>query len=77
MTANIKRNFNSNDFLTTGQGMNSIGEPGVTDNMIGRYSVIQSDGNIFCGVVVLDSFNMENSDEDSILDKKYQKQIFW
>ena len=30
----------------------------------------------FCGDVVLDSFNMEYSDEDSILDKKYVKQIF-
>ena len=41
------------------------------------YSVMQSDGNSFCGDVVLDSFNMEYSDEDSILDKKYVKQIFW
>ena len=30
------------------------------------YSVMQSDGNSFCGDVVLDSFNMVNSDEDSI-----------
>ena len=41
------------------------------------YSVMQSDGNSFCGDVVSDSFNMEYGDEDSILDKKYEKQIFW
>ena len=41
------------------------------------YSVMQSDGNSFCGDVVLDSFNIEHSDEDSILDKKYEKQIIW
>ena len=33
-------------------------------------SVMQSDGNIFIGDVVLDSFNMSNRDEDSILDQK-------
>ena len=42
-----------------------------------KYSVMQSDGNSFCGDVVLDSFNMKYSDEDSILNKKYEKQIFW
>ena len=41
------------------------------------YSVIQSDGNSFCGDVVLDSFNIVYSDEDSILDQKYEKWIFW
>ena len=30
------------------------------------YSVMQSDGNSFCGYVVLDIFNMVYSDEDSI-----------
>ena len=39
------------------------------------YSVMQSDGNSFCGDVILDSFNMANSDEDSILDKKICKAI--
>ena len=29
-------------------------------------SVMQSDGNSFCGIVVLDSFNMVYSDGDSI-----------
>ena len=37
---------------------------------------MQSDRNVFCGDVVLDSFNMENSDEDSILDKKYKSEYF-
>ena len=30
------------------------------------YSVMQSDGNSFCGDVVLDSYNMVYSDEDII-----------
>ena len=34
------------------------------------YSVIQSDGNSFCGDVVLDSFNKGFRDEDNILDQK-------
>ena len=29
------------------------------------------------GDVVMDSFNMAYNDEDSILDQKYEKQIFW
>ena len=37
------------------------------------YSVMQSDGSSFCEDVVLDNFNMEYSDEDSISDKKYEK----
>ena len=40
------------------------------------YSVMQSDGNSFCGDVVLDTFNMVYSNEDSIFDKKYEKRIF-
>ena len=38
---------------------------------------MQSDGNSFCGDVVLDNFNMSYRNEDSILDQKYEKQIFW
>ena len=38
---------------------------------------MQSDGNSYCGDVVLDSFNMTYRDEDGILDQKYEKQIFW
>ena len=38
---------------------------------------MQSDGNSFWGDVVLDSFNMVNSDEDSILEQKYEKRFFW
>ena len=34
------------------------------------YSVMQSDGNSFCGDVVLDSFDMEYRDKDSILDQQ-------
>ena len=33
---------------------------------------MRSDGNSFCGDVVLDSFNMSYRDEDSILVKKYE-----
>ena len=39
--------------------------------------VMQSDGNTFCGDVVLDSFDMAYRDEDNILYQKYEKQIFW
>ena len=42
-----------------------------------KYSVMQSDGNSFFGDVVLDSFNKEYRDKDSILDQKYEKWIFW
>ena len=38
---------------------------------------MQSDGNSFCGDVVLDSFKMVNSDKDCIEDQKYEKRIFW
>ena len=37
---------------------------------------MQSDGNSFCGDVVLDSFNMQYRDEDSILDQIHEKPIF-
>ena len=38
---------------------------------------MQSDGNSFCVDVVLDSFYMVYSDEDSIKDQQYEKRIFW
>ena len=38
---------------------------------------MQSDGKSYCGNVVLDSFNMVYSDENSILGKKIKKRIFW
>ena len=38
---------------------------------------MQSDGNIFCGYVILDGFIMSERDEDSILEQKYEKQISW
>ena len=38
--------------------------------------MIQSDGNVFGGDVVLDSVNMAFNSEDSILDLIYEKQIF-
>ena len=41
------------------------------------YSVMHSDGNSFCGDVVLGSFNMVYNDEDSIKDQKYEKRILW
>ena len=44
--------------------------------MLFLYSVMQLDGDSFCGDVVLVSFNMLYSDEDSILDQKYEKRIF-
>ena len=37
------------------------------------YSVMQSNGNKFCGDVGLDIFNMAYRHEDSILDQKYVK----
>ena len=37
---------------------------------------MQSDGNSFSWDVVLDSFNMVYSDEDSILEQTYEKRIF-
>ena len=33
---------------------------------------MQSDGNSFCGDVVLNSFNKSSRDEDNILDQVYQ-----
>ena len=38
---------------------------------------MHSDGNSFCGDVVLDSFKMIYSDKDSNYDQKYEKEIFW
>ena len=38
---------------------------------------IQSDGNSFCGDVVLDSFNKASRDEDNILDQKYKSKYVW
>ena len=38
---------------------------------------MQSDGNSFCGDVVLGIFNMLYRDEDSILEQTYEKQISW
>ena len=40
------------------------------------YSVMQSDGNSFCGDVVLDSFNMMYRDEDNILYQIYRSKYF-
>ena len=36
---------------------------------------MQTDGNNFCGDVDLDSFNMSDRNEDSVLDQKYEKKI--
>ena len=40
------------------------------------YSVVQSDGNSFCGDVVLDSFNMAYRDKNSILDQNMKSKYF-
>ena len=40
------------------------------------YREMQSDEKSFFGDVVLDSFDMSYRDEDSIIDQKYEKQIF-
>ena len=40
------------------------------------YSVMQLDGNSFCGDIVFGSYNMAFSDEDNNLEQKYEKQIF-
>ena len=37
-----------------------------------KYSVMLSDGNSFCGDVVLNSFNKASRDEDYNLDKVYK-----
>ena len=41
--------------------------------IISYYSVMKSDGNSFCGSVVLNSFNMKSLDENSILYQIYIK----
>ena len=38
-------------------------------------SVMQSDGNSFCGKVILESFNKAPRNDDNILGQKYEKQI--
>ena len=38
---------------------------------------MQSDGKSFCGDVFLDSNNMTYRDADSVLDQKYENQIYW
>ena len=40
------------------------------------YSVMQSDGNSFCGYVVSGSFNKTSWDEDNILDQIYKANMF-
>ena len=40
------------------------------------YSVMQSDGNSYCGNVVLNSFNKESRNEDNILDQIYKSKYF-
>ena len=47
------------------------------DFWIDIYSVMQSDGNGFCGDVVLNIFNKASRDEDSILDQAYTGKYFW
>ena len=42
-----------------------------------RGSVMQSDGNSFCGDVVLDSFNMAYRDENSIICRPNYEGILW
>ena len=37
-----------------------------------QYSVMQSDGNSFCGDVVLNSFDKASRDKDNILDQVYK-----
>ena len=58
------------------EGTDSTG--GTTDPVTDRLapSVMHSDKNSFDGDVVLDSVNMASRDENSILDKLYEKQIF-
>ena len=43
-----------------------------TSNVNIKYSVVKSDGNSFCGDVVLDSFDMAYRGKDSILDQQYE-----
>ena len=51
--------------------------PGQSLKISLKYSVMQSDGNSFCGDVVLNSGNIANSDKDSLLYEIYEKQIFF
>ena len=59
--------------------MSEFGDPrgSVYGSMSSSYSLMQSDGNIFGEDVVLKSFNIVYSDEDSVEDQKYEKQICW
>ena len=52
-----------------------IGRENLVDEL--TYSVMQSDGNNFCGDLVSDGFNMSYRDEDSISEQKCEKQISW
>ena len=49
---------------------------GINQSWITKYSVMRLDGNSFCKDVVLDGLKMVYSDDDSILDQKYNKRIF-
>ena len=41
------------------------------------YSVMQSDGNSFCGDVISDTFNKASRDEDNILELIYKKKYVY
>ena len=49
----------------------NINDDGDMFKRASRYSVVQSDGNSFCGDVVSDSIDKTSRDEDNILDKTY------
>ena len=80
----ILRNFQKNDFprIFTAfheiyfQKIFQISAKIIAWHVLLVYSVMQSAGNNFWGYVVLDSFKMVYSDEDSILYQKYEKRIF-
>ena len=38
---------------------------------------MQSDGNSYCGDIVLDSLNKASWDEDNILDQMYKNKYVW
>ena len=50
----------------------STGPAGNTGQMLTMYGVMQSDGNIFQGDVVSDSFHKASPDEDNILEQIYR-----
>ena len=61
------------NFAVNGSLCRRINKSAAELNIFITYSVMQSDGNSFCGDVVTGSFNKISWDEDNILDQIYKK----